>query len=56
MLTPGQGGNPDFSYLDVVTNGGYSHYNALQSQFQQHLRQGIRLLASYTWAHAIDNG
>lgn len=56
MLTPLMGGNPDFSYLDVVTNDGYSYYDALQVQFNQRLWQGLQVLASYTWAHAIDNG
>jgi hypothetical protein len=56
MLTPDMGGNPDFTYLDVVTNDGYSNYNALQAQFKQRAWQGLQFLASYTWAHAIDNG
>jgi hypothetical protein len=56
MLTPAMGGNPDFNYLDVVTNEGYSNYNALQAQFKQRAWRGLQFLASYTWAHAIDNG
>jgi Carboxypeptidase regulatory-like domain/TonB dependent receptor-like, beta-barrel len=56
MLTPAMGGNPDFSYLDVVTNDGYSNYNALQAQFKQRPWRGLQFLASYTWSHAIDNG
>jgi hypothetical protein len=56
MLTPAMGSNPDFLYLDVVTNDTYSHYNALQAQFEQRLWQGLQVLASYTWARAIDNG
>ena len=55
MLTPAMGGNPDFIYLDVVTNDDYSSYNALQAQFQQRAWHGLQALASYTWAHAIDN-
>ena len=56
MLTPAMGGNPNFIYLDVVTNQDYSNYNALQTQFQQRAWRGLQVLASYTWAHAIDNG
>ena len=56
MLTPAMGGNPDFTFLDVVTNEGYSNYHALQAQFKQRPWHGLQFLASYTWAHAIDNG
>ena len=56
MLTPAMGGNPNFTYLDVVRNEGYSNYNALQAQFKQRAWQGLQIVASYTWAHAIDNG
>lgn len=56
MLTPAMGGNPNFEFLDVVTNDAYSNYNALQAQFKQGPWRGLQLLASYTWAHAIDNG
>src|SRR5579885_1235340 len=56
MLTPQMGGNPNFTYLDVVRNEGYSNYHALQAQFKQRAWQGLQIVASYTWAHAIDNG
>ncbi|MDT8067025.1 MAG: carboxypeptidase regulatory-like domain-containing protein [Terriglobia bacterium] len=56
MLTPDMGGNAAFSYLDVVTNDGWSNYNALQTQFRQRPWQGLQVIASYTWSHAIDNG
>jgi Carboxypeptidase regulatory-like domain len=56
MLTPGMGGNTAFAYLDVVTNQGWSNYNALQAQFKQRPWHGLQMLASYTWSHAIDNG
>jgi hypothetical protein len=56
MLTPAMGGNAAFSYLDVVTNEGWSNYNALQTQFKQHPWHGLQFIASYTWSHAIDNG
>ena len=56
MLTPDMGGNTAFAYLDVVTNDSWSNYNALQMQFKQRPWHGLQFLASYTWAHAIDNG
>lgn len=56
MLQPAMGGNPDFQYLDVVTNQDHSNYNSLQAQFQQHMWRHFQLLASYTWAHGLDNG
>lgn len=56
MLTPGMGGNAAFAYLDVVTNQGWSNYNALQAQFKQRPWHGLQMIASYTWSHAIDNG
>ena len=56
MLTPGMGGNANFSYLDVVTNQGWSNYNALQTQFRQRAWHQLQFIASYTYSHAIDNG
>jgi hypothetical protein len=48
------GQNSDFSSIQLFTNGGESNYNALQAQFQRNLSSGLQMLASYTWAHAID--
>jgi len=56
MLTPGMGGNADFQYLDVITNNDHSNYNALQVQFKQNPWHHLQFLASYSWAHALDNG
>lgn len=39
-----------------VDNTASSNYNALQAQFQRRLSHGLQLLASYTWAHSIDDG
>jgi hypothetical protein len=41
--------------INVTTNGGFSNYDALQLQYQRHLSHGLQVLASYTWAHALDN-
>lgn len=46
--------NPNVAYAQLVTNAGFSNYNALQVQFQRRLSLGLQVLASYTWAHSID--
>jgi hypothetical protein len=56
MLTPAMGGNANFGYLDVTTNADHSNYNALQVEFKQNLWHHLQVLATYTWAHALDNG
>jgi hypothetical protein len=56
MLTPAMGGNANFQYLDVITNHDYSNYNALQLEFKQRLWNHLQILATYTWAHGLDNG
>lgn len=43
-----------FSTLLLTTNEGTSDYHAFQAQFQRSWRQGFQALASYSWAHAID--
>lgn len=46
---------PDFAGpLYVTDNTATSDYNALQMQFQRRLTRGLQILASYTWAHALD--
>ena len=56
MITPQMGGNANFQYLDVITNNDYSNYDALQVQFKQAPWHHLQILASYSWAHALDNG
>ncbi len=34
--------------------GGRSSYNAMQSKLEKRFTRGLSILASYTWAHAID--
>jgi hypothetical protein len=34
---------------------GHSNYNALQSKLEKRFAKGLSILASYTWAHAIDD-
>jgi hypothetical protein len=56
MLTPAMGGNANFDYLDVTTNSDHSNYNTMQFEFKQNPWKGLQILATYTWAHALDNG
>ena len=56
---PGRLNNPNFpvgsAYLYATMNGASSNYHALQTQFRRHYAQGLQLLTSYTWSHAIDD-
>jgi len=49
-------GNPNASIVYLIFNGGTSDYDSLQAQFQRRLSRGLEALASYTWAHSIDDG
>ena len=56
-LFPGQNGNSNFAsfgLLNLTTNKPTSDYNALQVQFQRRLARGLQAMASYTFAHSID--
>jgi hypothetical protein len=44
-----------FLYPNIVSNEASSSYQSLQIQDQGQLADGVELIASYTWAHAIDN-
>lgn len=55
---PGQLGNPNFvsyGFVYVTANRASSVYNSLQAKYQHTLAKGFQVLASYTWAHSIDN-
>jgi Carboxypeptidase regulatory-like domain/TonB dependent receptor len=47
--------NPDIGLGEFIDNTSQSNYNALQIQFQRRLSDGFQALASYTWAHSIDD-
>jgi outer membrane receptor protein involved in Fe transport len=49
--------NPQYSYINFRTNGGFSNYNSLnlRGELRNFRRQGLTLRANYTWSHAIDN-
>lgn len=40
----------------AIWNGGYSHYEALQLQFQRRMSHGLQALVSYTLAKSSDLG
>jgi hypothetical protein len=41
--------------VDVTANSGFSDYQALQIKFQRQVAHGVQVLASYAYAHSIDN-
>ena len=45
----------NFRRLDLVTNGGFSNYNALQAQYQRRFSRGLQALVSYTFGKSLDN-
>ena len=47
--------NPQIQAISSIDNSGYSHYNALQVQFRKRPANGLEVLASYTYAHSLDN-
>lgn len=47
--------NPNYAQADLVDNAATSDYGSLQIQFQRRLSHGLQTLASYTWAHSIDD-
>jgi len=47
--------NPNVGFADFVDNRASSRYDALQIQFQRRLSHGLQVLASYSWAHSIDD-
>jgi hypothetical protein len=54
--SPGNPINPDFAGgLNFTYNGSGSNYNALQVQDRGRIANGLDLVGSFTWAHALDN-
>jgi hypothetical protein len=49
--------NNQYSFMNLRTNGGFSHYNGLNTRLdlRNFHRQGVTLRFNYTWSHAIDN-
>jgi hypothetical protein len=40
--------------VNTIRNAGYSHYNALQIQFQRHMSHGLQALISYNFSKSSD--
>ena len=47
--------NPNFGSVYSAYGDIHSNYDALQASFQRKLSHGVQLLASYDWAHTLDN-
>jgi hypothetical protein len=47
---------PEYSFVLLTYNGGWSSYNALTTRLERRFSQGFYFLGSYTWQHAIDLG
>jgi hypothetical protein len=46
---------PDLSGIGTIHFGGVSDYNSLQAKLEQRLSHGLSFLATYTYAHALDD-
>lgn len=49
------GSTPPYSVIETDVNDGYLHYNALDLNLRHIFSHGFSMLASYTWAHTLDN-
>lgn len=47
---------PQFSWILLTYNGGWSSYNGLATRLQKRFGNGMFLQAAYTYSHAIDLG
>jgi hypothetical protein len=49
--------NYQYSNMNYRSDGGYSHYNALNVKYavQNLAHEGLGLVFNYTWSHALDN-
>jgi hypothetical protein len=50
-----QGITPAYSVIQSDVNDGFAFYDALDLDLSRRFANGISLLVSYTWSHAIDN-
>lgn len=48
--------NPNFSSIIYYKTNLTSDYDALQTEFQRTVSEGIHALVSYTWSHCLDSG
>jgi hypothetical protein len=54
IIPAGSGLAANLSAVIATRNAGYSHYNALQVQFQRHMIHGLQALISYSLAKSSD--
>ncbi len=47
--------DPGGNGIILTTNDAKANYDALQVRFQRNISHGLQALASYTWAHSMDN-
>ncbi|MEO8595113.1 MAG: carboxypeptidase regulatory-like domain-containing protein [Candidatus Solibacter sp.] len=48
-------GNTETALFALTTNHGRSAYHGLQVQYRRRVMHGLQALASYSWAHSLDN-
>jgi hypothetical protein len=46
---------PDLGGIGTIHYGGLSSYSSLQSKLEKRYSHGLSFLATYTWAHALDD-
>jgi len=46
---------PDLGGIGTIHYGGVSTYNSLQAKAEKRVSHGLSFLATYTWAHAMDD-
>ncbi|MCX6621637.1 MAG: carboxypeptidase regulatory-like domain-containing protein [Acidobacteria bacterium] len=46
---------PEFDDINILESRGNSSYHSLQFRLQQNLRNGLSVLAAYTWSKSIDD-
>jgi hypothetical protein len=46
---------PDLGGIGTIHFGGVSNYNSLQGKLEKRASHGLSFLATYTWAHALDD-
>ncbi|PYU92505.1 MAG: TonB-dependent receptor [Acidobacteria bacterium] len=47
---------PDYSFILLTYNGGWSSYNAMTARLEKSFTGGLYMLASYTWQKSLDLG